>query len=244
MGFHAYTAAGKARHTYIDSTGQEKPTGLKVMREEGLYPSVTSVIKILSNDMVEEWSRNKLIEYCASSPQELNETLAEFKDRVTENYLEDSRVAREFGTLTHKHLEEFNKVGYRNYRSDEDDSRIDSIMPEWEDYFNHNIVKVISPEQTLACPPVGLAGTIDLVFEHNTLGLCLLDYKTQNMRSGRANFYPNFSWQLALYARMYRINNFLDEDPRIISMVVNSAEETTGKRLFEKVYKPEDQQNA
>ena len=78
------------------------------------------------------------------------------------------------------------------------DPVVDGHMAHFTKWWTASIVRVVAVEQSVVGKE-GYAGKYDLLAEHQTHGLCLIDYKTQNVKKGTPGFYESWARQLAAY---------------------------------------------
>jgi hypothetical protein len=82
-----------------------------------------------------------------------------------------------------------------------------------------NCVRVLWTEQVLVNKELGYAGTADLLIEHATHGVTLVDLKTQGVRASLGpSTYKSWGYQLAAYRRA------LGQPVACLNLIVNSRE--------------------
>ena len=238
---HFYTRDGEARHTVIGKNGKERPSRVADATGQGWLPSATTILQIKANPQLTKWFQKMAVQAALTSERGPHESMDDFIDRIIYESTEKSRTATDFGTLIHDHLERWNR-DHSYIPAPECDGLIRHICAKWRDYCAENVLSVLHAERLIACPPLGVAGTVDLICERKDTGLSVSDFKTTGgIKDGKASFWPNYAWQLALYSRMVRIQDGLSEDPRIVSHVINSQEPD---EIHTKVYTQEEQQKA
>jgi len=202
--------------------------GIKDMREFGHLPTVTSVIGCLANPFLERWKQKN----AASLALELTDEEREGdKSELVGQVLDSSRQigidAANRGNEIHTGAEAI----MRGEEWNEDDPQL-VALDEWA---KANITRVDFTEKVLIDRELGVAGTCDLKAEHQELGTCVFDYKSQNCKSGpsgkpRANYYPSFLLQLSEYA------NIVGDGIPVVSVIVDKNTPT----IFEKRW-PDEQ---
>jgi len=211
---HWYHEDGTPQHTIDGANGNERNTNLRDARKYGLYPSVTGVDSdVLTNFGVTRWKENILIEAAYTLPVKPDEEYGDFCDRVKSDADQFGSVAREFGSKIHAAIDCFHM--------DRDFQPEPELLPWFEKYkawFNANIIDVVSSEKRVVNKKVGYAGTMDMVARHQEYGTVLIDFKTQNMKSAKPNFYDSWVRQLAAYREC------VDPKPQCLSVVINSKE--------------------
>ncbi len=238
---HFYTRDGEARHTVIGKNGKERPSRVADATGQGWLPSATTILQIKANPQLTKWFQKMAAQTALSLTRNHDESMDEFIDRIIHESTQKSRTATDFGTLIHDHLEKWNR-DHSYFPPPESEGLIRHICAKWRDYCAENVLSVLHAERLIACPPLGVAGTVDLICERKDTGLSIGDFKTTGgVKDGKASFWPNYAWQLALYSRMVRIQDGLSEDPRIVSHVINSQEPD---EIHTKVYTQEEQQKA
>jgi len=212
---HWYYANGLSQHTMESSDGTTRNTNLRDARKLGLFPSVTEVIKILANFGITKWYQGMLIEAAWTMPDKFRgESYTMFAERCYQDADQFGADAREFGSAIHEMIDRFH--------NDPDYVPNDQLLwPYFEKYkawFKANIIRVIDSERTVVNTKYGYAGTMDLLAEHQEHGTVLIDFKTQNMKYGRPNYYDSWPLQLAAYREC------IEPKPRCLSVVINSKE--------------------
>jgi len=171
---HWYTTDGEPRHTRKSG----KPTTLKDARVEGLYPSVTSILNIVSKPALESWKIEQGILSALSLERNEDETTDSFAKRVVVNMKEMASAAPNFGTRVHRVLEQYNLSAAE---PDEDDELYEWFK-EYKLWFDQRITKVYEAETVLVNNQHGYAGTVDLIADHVQWGRCVIDFKTQGVK--------------------------------------------------------------
>lgn len=191
---HWYEADGTPRHTVIGSKGVERATTLRDARQLNLFPSVTSILGVLAKPGLEAWKQEQAILAAITLPRVAGEGDDAFAARVVRDM--DAQVERacDFGTRIHLGIECAN-AGRPKLAAPETDPWIEH----YETWRIANIVRVVSTEQSVVSN--GYAGRYDMLAEHQEHGLCLVDFKTQNVKKGKPTFYETWGWQLAAYRR-------------------------------------------
>lgn len=202
-------------HWYDPKTGGPRHDAtLREARKEGLYGSVTSIIKVAAKPQLQAWLQSQAVLSSLTLPRIEGETDDAFAKRVIVDMNAQSSKAAEFGTQIHKEIERINigsgfatNIKYVNY------------LIGYYDWFNGNITEVIHAEKVLVNNKVGYAGTVDLVARHKEWGLIVLDVKTQGVKD-KPVFYEDWAWQLCAYGQCI-------ESPirhKLVSCIINSKE--------------------
>jgi ATP-dependent exoDNAse (exonuclease V) beta subunit len=240
MAGHWYLPDGSPRHTIVGKNGKERATTLRDARQENLLPSVTTALKVIWNQPLIDWFVRQGIEAALTADRRTGEEHDQFVKRIQFESTEKSRDSAEFGTKCHEHLERFNLDQSYEVPESEGEQMIQTVGF-WKDYFRENIAAVRHAERTVGCVELGVAGTIDLEVERRDIGFCVSDYKTTSVNPKYGpTFYPSYGQQLALYARMIRINEGLSEDPPTVSHIIDSANPSPPHT---KIYTREEQEH-
>lgn len=204
---HWYTPEGKPRHTRDNG----KPTTLKDARVEGLLPSVTSILNVISKPALESWKVEQGILSALRLDRLESESMDSFAKRIVADMKVATSVAATFGTKVHHVLEQYNIDGSI---PDEDDE-VYLWFVEYKPWFDENITKVHQAERVLVNEQHGYAGTVDLVADHVTWGRCVIDFKTQGVKRS-PRFYETWIYQLSAYQQC------IEGDPKCVSLIIDS----------------------
>ncbi len=184
---HFYTKDGEPSH---GST-------LREARKLGLYRSVTSIDKDqFTNSFLEKWKLNELADACANNYRMPHESIEEYANRCYEISVEKARVAADFGKKLHDCFD--------RYPLEPSDPALYPWFVEFDKWYKENILETVASEKVMLDHDIGVAGRMDKIVIHKTLGRCVLDYKTQGVKSdekGRKKpaFYDSWGRQLAFY---------------------------------------------
>lgn len=152
----------------------DSPEGRKYQTPEGnSYPSVTSIISIMSEEFIRAW-----------------------KEAVGEATANDiSRKAAARGTLIHENCENHLQGKPLTFSMFEQEERkmFESLMPVMD-----SIEEVHAMESMLYSDTLKFAGTVDLIAKING-ELCILDWKTSGRYKSSEDI-PNYFTQAAAYA--------------------------------------------
>lgn len=221
-GSHFYAKDGSPRHGAT----------LREARKEVLYASVTSIDKAtFVNAFLDKWRMNELVAACLENPRQPHESPEDYATRVYELSLMKSVTASEFGHKIHSAVEE--------YPNPAKDPSLQPWVDKFGDWYNDNIKETIKTEATLIDHEIGVAGRTDLIAIHKTLGLVIVDHKTQGIKpdkKGRKapNYYPSWTRQLGFYSAAYAKEKGLWPNlPTCISLVIDSTEATP---FYQKVW--------
>jgi hypothetical protein len=190
---HWYSAEGQPSHTVIGANGKERSTTLRDARSLNLLPSVTGILGVLAKPGLEVWKQEQAILAALTLPRIDGESQDAFAQRVVIDMETQVERAAAFGTMIHSGIEEVNARGSLGSYPDE----IGKWMASYDTWRRANLTRHLSSEKVVV--GAGFAGRYDLLAEHWEHGRCLIDFKTQNIKGGKANFYDVWASQLAAY---------------------------------------------
>lgn len=199
-GGHWYYPDGRPCHTVekADGTGT-RPTTLADARKLGLYPSVTTISKVIGNPSLEYWKQGQMIQACTEYPHDKREDLEVYRQKVTKLARRRVTAASAFGTAFHLGVQSIIEDGFAGEECRE-------VMP-WLNHFvqwtRNNKVTFDQSEMVCVNHTVGYAGQLDaggMVNGKRTL----VDFKTQNIHENVRGvktpvFYPSWGHQLGAY---------------------------------------------
>lgn len=219
-------------------TGALRPTTLRDARKLGLVPSVTNILGVIAKPDLTAWLQEQAVMAALTLPRLRNETEDAFAQRVVADSQATRNDAADFGAAFHSGAERVAQT-----------LEVDPTHPAaawlelYRDWFQVNAVTVYWTEMVVVHQELGYAGTADLLIEHATHGLTLVDFKTTKItqrttdngpqttgpaKAGTtsegpaargAKFKPYKSWcyQLAAYQRALR------QPVRCLNLIINSA---------------------
>jgi hypothetical protein len=184
---HWYEKDGTPSYTRIAKNGNVRNTNLADAKKEGLLPSVTTIINVLSKPPLERWKQEQVLLASLTLPRLENEPEADWLKRVTEDSRATGRDAMDRGTQMHNVLEAyFTQVympQYPNYTQ-----RTETVLREhFGDQFWHC-------EKSFA-HELGFAGKCDLYSDEGIV----VDFKTKESLENAA-VYTEHILQLSAYA--------------------------------------------
>lgn len=212
---HWYTAEGIPQHSAT----------LRNARKENLYPSVTTIQKVLAKPALDAWKIQQAILSALTLPRIPGESDDAFAARVAKDMGEEAKQAASRGSEIH------DMIHHR---------LLNGSWPEWigerglvaiathvDGWISSNIKEVFLSENVLVHHEYGYAGTVDLVAD-TPHGLAVIDFKNQAVKEKGPNFYEEYAAQLAAYRyalltepmrRKYKCPG--DRPMRLISVVIN-----------------------
>lgn len=240
---HWYLPNGQSYHTVLDAKGEPRKTTLRDARKCNAYPSVTTIQKVMANPFLESWKVEQAIHSALTLPRLEGESLDDFAVRIVDDSREQARKAAEFGGQIHSSIEQFNLT----FQMPAVEDPLYPYVKHYADWFETNVEAVLNAEETVV-HPIGYAGKCDLRAKIKDRGICVIDFKTQNVKTKELKkagvipdpkFYDRFYDQLVAYG-----DAFLEDDKPVeghISLVINSNEPMP---VFEKHWPKEDYSKA
>lgn len=176
---------------------------MRTARKDGLYPSVTTIMSVLSKPGLEAWKQEQLILSALTLPMEDGETYEAFARRVVEDSRRQSQEAADIGTSLHDVAEKYLKDEW--YAIPEGYAEVAGELIGW---LQKNVEKPVDIETTFTNLEHGYGGRIDLTAKLFDGRTATIDFKTQNvkvkeLKSGPKPypvFYEEWPSQLAAYS--------------------------------------------
>jgi len=190
-----------------DGSGETTPT-LRHARKLGLLPSVTEILKVIHKPTLDVYKQNQILQSALTLPRIEGEDLDSFALRV-ELDSDQHRQAADLGTRIHAAI-----AGSLQGQPVSEDMQ--EYLREWEGY--RAGLKEVNTELSVGSERLGYAGTLDL-----DTGLSIFDFKSQDVKNDKPNFYDEWALQLAAYAEC------LSRGRRLISVIISTNEQTKGR---------------
>ena len=191
--------------------GGMRPTTLADAKKRNLLPSVTSILSTIAKPELVNWIVQQNILAALTLPQLEGEPLDAFAKRVVEDADVQRNKAAEFGVRIHDAIESWLQRG--EYPAADLEL---FVLPTLE-WLDSHLFKMISCEQVLGCPKLGIAGRLDLHAVLKGIGPSVCDFKSQRVREKPA-FYFEFGPQIAAYRKLIG-----DPDAALVSVVIDSG---------------------
>lgn len=205
---HWYEPSGARRFDASDLTALEK----------GLLPGVTAVLKTIAQPRLQEFTVRQSVDAARSTFSKDGESPWEFASRVIKASKEKQLSVAAFGEVIHANIKRFNTD-----RTLAPDFDCEGWVAQWAEWVRENLLSIHGSEVSYASKNMGFGATLDLIATHRDHGIIVIDYKTQKIKGGVARFWPNFCWQLAGQAELYREERQMSKAPAIMSIVIDSA---------------------
>tara|TARA_E500000305_G_scaffold81562_1_gene67377 strand:+ start:1047 stop:1928 length:882 start_codon:yes stop_codon:yes gene_type:complete len=198
-GGHWYYPDGRPLHTVQSKDGSERNTTKRDARKLGLYPSVTTVTKVIGNPSLDRWKQQQMLNACVAMPIRQGEDLAEYEAKVKGMAQKKMVDARAFGSLMHNAIDELNKSFFLGSEYAE----IADYVKHYAQWLKESKVEILDSEFVAVSDRYGYAGQVDAIAKVDGK-MTLLDYKTQDVKTDskgnlKPNYYDSWLWQLAAY---------------------------------------------
>jgi hypothetical protein len=189
---HWYTKDGTPAYTTIGKTG-ERPTTLRDARKEGLLPSVTTIINLLSKAGLDTWKQQQVLLAALTLPRGLKETEDEWLKRVMQDSKAAGREAAERGTAIHAVIQGYFEQMYLP----EKPAYLDAIDSTLNNAFGN---QPWLSERSFG-HALGFGGKCDLMAKPiNGQGTgFIVDFKTKDTDLDKVDVYFEHEMQLAAY---------------------------------------------
>ena len=197
---HWYTKEGTPAYTTIGKTG-ERATTLRDARKEGLLPSVTTIINLMSKPALSSWLQQQVLLAALTLPRGFKETEDEWLKRVMSDSKATGREAAERGTAIHNIIQGYFEQMYLPEKPaylDAIDNTLKSAFGSqlWlsEKSFGHHL---------------GYGGKCDLMAKPmNGQGSgFVVDFKTKDTDLDKVDIYFEHELQLAAYREGLNLPN-------------------------------------
>jgi hypothetical protein len=215
---HWYLSDGTPYHTVARADGKgDRPATLRDARKVGALPSVTNRLSILAKPGLEAWKIEQGILSALTLPRSPDEPLDAFARRVVEDSEGQVTKAADLGTAVHNAVED-----YLTRKAVPQDPQILSLFEPVKAWLDTHIEAVATCEEVVVHGSVGYAGRVDLVARVKDVGLAVIDFKTQNIKT-KPTYYETWPLQLEAYrqAILSRDDPFM-RPTHIMSVVINS----------------------
>lgn len=223
MTSHWYYPDGREAFEVESADGKKMvSTTLTQAKRLGLFPSVTTLMKIMAKEEIVIWRISRAIKAAIMLKRAKGERLRGFIGRILDAAKSKSDKAMGFGSDVHEYIEEklMGRITINNIPKE----TIKAI----DKYIEDNIV---SAEVEKIIVGDGYAGKIDCLATLKDGTTCLYDFKTQGTKENKpATFYDDFIIQLGGYQAQVKAD-------KVRVLIISSKE---AGRLEEKEYTPEE----
>lgn len=193
---HWYDGQGNPTYTQPNKSkpGETRPTTIRDAKKLNLFPSVTTIMKIVAAPGLERWKQQQILMAAATLPRIDNESADDWCKRVVIDAGEHGKEAREKGTAIHGAIEKYYQEGM--------------LSPGTEYFYEVKLVaglidslniQHVSTEKSFASP-YGFGGKVDFEGVDNQGRPVVIDFKTQDFKGKGKKQYPEMINQLAAYS--------------------------------------------
>ena len=103
---HWYTREGEAMHTVLSADRKKQVnTTLRHARKLGLFPSVTTILKLLAAPQLEKWKVDQVVKAAFKHPARNDSSLWPYSEFILKKAFEEVKDAADAGTLVHAAME-------------------------------------------------------------------------------------------------------------------------------------------
>lgn len=183
MSEHWYTKTGEACHTQPTKKGAKNPTRATTIadaRKMGLFPSVSGIIRMAYNPMLERWKQGQIIKACYECSPGRDESLDDYERHILEVADRERDAAADLGTRIHAGIESY-YTKKDEFLAEDIKDPVFAAVSAVEDI----CIKPQKHEAIVVCHRHGYAGTTDMVFlgaDGKTCGI--LDFKSTKTKPG------------------------------------------------------------
>ena len=224
---HWYKPSGEPAYTVIGANGKQRPTTLRDARKLGLYPSVTTIMKLAAKPGLERWKAEQLLMSALTLEQMPGESEQSWIGRVWQDSIQQAIKAAERGTQIHAAIEKY----YQSLPIDPEFSPIVQLVsreifgvfgnPGWQ------------AERSFA-HPLGYGGKVDLHSEK-----FLIDIKTKDGDLEDVEPYDEHLMQVGAYSQGLELSNptcailFVSRDqPKVKLTILEKDDVEHGTAMF------------
>jgi hypothetical protein len=104
---HWYTRDGVPRYTVIGANGKERNTTLRDARKEGLVPSVTTILKVAANPVLNQWIQKQVLMAALTLAKLDGESEEDYINRIIVDSKKQGKDAADVGTDIHNAIQAF-----------------------------------------------------------------------------------------------------------------------------------------
>lgn len=188
---HFYTKDGQPAYEIENKSkpGTYRPTTVRDAKKLGLFPSVTTILKVIAKPGLDAWKLQQVLLASLTLTQMDGESLEDFAVRVMADSREQGLKAMELGTIIHGEIEKYFSgspvLAEHKGRCEAVESAIYSVFggQDWK------------AERSFAWPEFGYGGKVDLHSEKYVIDFKTKDFDENNLPTT----YDEHAMQLAAY---------------------------------------------
>jgi hypothetical protein len=172
---HYYAADGTAVFEVPNkSKGGMRPTTLKDCKSLGLFPSTTTILKILASPELDRWKQQQVIMASLTLPRRQEESDEDYCSRIMDDAFKQVGDAADLGTQIHKAFE-------NHFQGLQYDPEMEPYIAPIKKWVEKNNVTFLKHELRLVNHEVGYAGTTDALMQKDG-ELYIMDIKSRKTR--------------------------------------------------------------
>jgi hypothetical protein len=221
---HWYLQDGRPFHEIANASGTgNRAVTLRDARKVLAFPSVTNVLGVLAKPGLDAWKIEQGIMAALTLPRRPDEPLDAFARRVVEDMGEQVEKAADLGSAIHNACEV-----YALKKEVPTDPKLLGLFEPWRKWFDENVERIGSIEQTYVHHEHGYAGRVDMVALLKDIGWAVVDFKTQKVKrsakgEAKPTFYETWPLQLAAY-RQAVLASGAKNITGLVSVVIDSVQ--------------------
>jgi len=209
-----------------------RATTLADARKLGLLYSVTKVCDVVRKAALESWRIEQGILAALTLPRRDGETDDQFAHRVLADADQQSKTARDFGSLLHKQIE-LDLAGQLAKPDWTCEKHLNAVRV----WLGQNVDEVHASEIIVGDPALGVAGKMDLDCTLATFGRAVIDFKCRRFKKGVPPLYADSDpLQLAAYryCREWELlcnNKLIEGRMKLVSVIIDSDPEADKPKI-------------
>lgn len=154
------------------------------------FPSVTTILGVLNKPGLNYWKEQNICLTADSNRRQENEDDKSYFKRISSIFLESQKAAK-IGTMLHDYCEKQSAIVPIGF---------EETCKKIREYQNENFGRTVV-EESFCYDDLGYAGRCDVYGLLKNGDGFIADYKSQSIKNGKAEFYPEFKAQLIAYGK-------------------------------------------
>lgn len=159
MGHYYDSQSGDPRFTIVGKNGKIRQTTIADARKEGWLASVTTILKLLHNPMLEQWKLAQVALAAQTLPRKDGESDENFSSRIITDAFRQTEDAADLGTRVHEAIE-------NHFQGKAWDQSLEVYVNAVDKWTKDNGVTFLAHEQRLINREHRYAGTTDGIIMH------------------------------------------------------------------------------